>query len=420
MAGISAPQHHTSGKLMSMLTQDADIVEDHFGTQDRSADLRSRADAVAAIAAAHAVAVDRDARFPAESLAALRQQRLLGIMVPRELGGEGASVTEMADICFRLGRVCSSTAMVFAMHQIKVACIDRHRHANGWHAHLLQRLCSEQLLLASSTTEGQAGGNIRTSAAAIGGDDARISLERQGTVISYGAHADGIVTTARRSADADPSDQVLVAFLKEDYSLEPILNWDTLGMRGTCSAGFTLRATGESQQVLPDPYSKIHTQTMAPVAHLAWAGVWTGIAAGAVERAQSFVRHAARQAKGQLPPGAAHFTKANASLRVLRDLVGSSLRRFEQAADDERVLASIDFQTMVNLTKVDASELAVSVVMSALRACGLSGYRNDNEFSLGRSLRDVLSSPLMISNDRILSNIAATSLLSPLPASLQD
>jgi acyl-CoA dehydrogenase len=121
-----------------------------------------------------------------------------------------------------------------------------------------------------------------------------------------------------------------------------------------------------------------------------------------------------------LPPGAAHFTKANASLRVLHDLIGSSLRRFELAAGDERVLASLDFQTMVNLTKVDASELAVSVVMSALRASGLSGYRNDNEFSLGRSLRDVLSSPLMISNDRILSNIAATSLMSPVPASLLD
>jgi acyl-CoA dehydrogenase len=31
-----------------------------------------------------------------------------------------------------------------------------------------------------------------------------------------------------------------------------------------------------------------------------------------------------------------------------------------------------------------------------------------------------LSSPLMINNDRILSNIAATSLMSPLPTSLRD
>jgi acyl-CoA dehydrogenase len=53
-----------------------------------------------------------------------------------------------------------------------------------------------------------------------------------------------------------------------------------------------------------------------------------------------------------------------------------------------------------------------------MRACGLSGYRNDTEFSIGRHLRDVLSAPIMISNDRIMSNLAATSLMTPLPASI--
>ena len=73
---------------------------------------------------------------------------------------------------------------------------------------------------------------------------------------------------------------------------------------------------------------------------------------------------------------------------------------------------------MITLTKVQASELAVTVVLGALRACGLSGYRNDSEFSIGRLLRDVLSAPLMISNDRILSSLATTSLMTPLPASI--
>ena len=36
-------------------------------------------------------------------------------------------------------------------------------------------------------------------------------------------------------------------------SLEPLLAWDTLGMRGTCSSGFTLKASGEASQILPDP-----------------------------------------------------------------------------------------------------------------------------------------------------------------------
>ena len=86
---------------------------------------------------------------------------------------------------------------------------------------------------------------------------------------------------------------MLVAFLKDDYELERIVDWDVLGMRGTCSTGFTLRGKGDVEQILPAAYEKIHTQSMVPVAHLTWSGVWTGIAAGAVGRARRFVRGAA-------------------------------------------------------------------------------------------------------------------------------
>ena len=123
-------------------------------------------------------------------------------------------------------------------------------------------------------------------------------------------------------------------------------------------------------------------------------------------RARAAVR-AQRRApgNGQLPPGAAHLTRAIASLRTLRGLVGSAPARFEAASSDERTLESIDFQTAMNLLKVNASELAIATVMSALQASGLSGYRNDSDFSVGRHLRDVLSSPIMINNDRILANV---------------
>ena len=159
---------------------------------------------------------------------------------------------------------------------------------------------------------------------------------------------------------------------------------------------------------------------MTPVAHLSWSGAWAGIAAAAVERARAFVRKASQRSGGPLPPGAAHLTRANASLRTLRSLVAGALTRFEAAAADSAVLESVDFQNGINLLKVNASELAVATVMSAMQACGLAGYRNDSEFSLGRHLRDALSSPIMISNDRILANIGMATLLGGVPSSLRD
>ena len=382
-------------------------------------DWRARVDKVVAIAAAHATVVDKESRFPKEAIAAARAERLLGVAVPREFGGDGLSVADVADICYALGRACASTAMIYAMHQTKVACIVRHGRGSPWHQLLLRRLCAEQLLLASSTTEGQAGGDLRNSAAAVDGET-RITLERQATVISYGEAADGIVTTARRSADAASSDQVLVAFLKENYTLERLNGWDAFGMRGTCSAGFKLMASGLREQILPVTYEKIHSHTMMPFAHLVWSSAWAGIAAAAVERARAFVRKAMHRSGGTLPPGAAHLTRAGASLKTLRSLIAAATQRFEAAASDPAMLESIEFQTGMNMLKVNASELAVATVMSAMQTCGLSGYRNDSEFSIGQHLRDILSSPIMISNDRILANVATASVLGTTPELLRD
>lgn len=262
--------------------------------------LNVRAARVATVAAANAGAVDIHSRFPQEALDALKAEKLLGIMAPTELGGEAASVSDVLDICYTLGRACSSTGMIYAMHQVKAACIVYHGMNIQWQREFVGRMLSDQLLLASSTTEGKGGGNVRSSDAPIEYADGRIVLVRDASVISYGVAADAVVTTARRAAASDPSDQVLVVFEKKNYALEETLSWDTLGMRGTCSVGFSLKAVGSPDQILPVPYSEIHSQTMVPMAHLMWSANWAGIAAGAVDRAKQFMRKAQRA--GTLPP----------------------------------------------------------------------------------------------------------------------
>jgi acyl-CoA dehydrogenase len=382
--------------------------------------LIERAARTAAAAAADADGVDRDARFPHKAFEVAREQKLLGVMIPVEYGGFGASIYDVTDICYTLGRACASTAMIYAMHQTKVACVVRHGHGIPWMETMMRRVARDQWLLASSTTEGQNGGNIRASAAAVDHAGDTVSLVRDATVISYGAEADGLVTIARRATEAAASDQVLLALAKDDYSLKRTLGWETLGMRGTCSTGFELRVDCPSDRVFPEAYDKIHAQTMTPFAHLCWSSAWAGIAAAAVTRAQAFIRKAARSSGGQMPPAAAHFTAAKMSLAKLRALIAANLDAFARAEHDERALGSLDFQSSITLLKVQASELAVETVMHAMRTAGLSGYRNDGEFTMGRHLRDVLSSPIMINNDRILANAATSTLMSGVPTSLRD
>src|ERR1700723_3889594 len=88
----------------------------------RQNDLTARARAAAEVAKTNAAAVDAEARFPSESFAEIRKQRLLGLQVPQALGGERTNIAEIADVFPIPGQAFSSTALIFAIHQIKMAC----------------------------------------------------------------------------------------------------------------------------------------------------------------------------------------------------------------------------------------------------------------------------------------------------------
>lgn len=358
------------------------------------------------VAARHADSVDRDARFPREAFDALKQAKLLGAMVPRAHGGEGASIAEIVALCHALGQHCPSTAMIYAMHQIQVACVVRHGRGSAWHRSLMERLAGEQLLLASATTEAGVGGDVRSSVCAVERNGERFRLEKNASVISYGADADGILVTARRAPDAPASDQSIVAVLKADYTLERTSGWDTLGMRGTCSDGFVLRASGDIAQVMPASYAEISAQTMLPTTHLTWAGVWLGIASDAVARARTFIRVEARRKPGTTPSGAMRLAETVNLLQLMRANIVSATRDYQRAMESLETLTSLAFAVEMNNIKIGSAQMATRVINHALLVCGLAGYRNDGPYSVTRHLRDAHSAAVMINNDRILANSA--------------
>lgn len=355
------------------------------------------------VAAVHVADVDRNARFPVETIDALREQAALSCYVPEHLGGGGVSFRAMAEACFTLGRSCSASAMVFAMHQIQVACIARHLEGSAWFSEYLAALCSEQRLIASVTSEVGTGGDMTRSVAGVTpmGDE-RCAFEKQAPTVSYGAHADDLLTTLRRSPDAEPNDQVLVLTRASQTTLEQTGTWDPLGMRGTCSPGFVVRADFSEDQVLPAAFSAICPETMVPVSHVLWSNLWLGIATDAFDRARAFVRAAARRAPGATPSSAQRLSHLMGELSLLRAEVASALTSYCAICDDDREsLSTMATILRFNNLKIAASEQAPRVCQGALGVCGIMGFKNDTEFSVGRHLRDTLSACLMVANERI-------------------
>lgn len=374
---------------------------------------------VAAVAAAHADAVDAEARFPREAVEAMRAHRLLGLMIPVDHGGEGADFGQIAELCTLIGGSCSAAGMVFAMHQIKMASLVHHGEGSPWHRDFMERAARDQFLLASSTSEGGIGGDLRNSVCAIVQDGDHVTLEKDAIVISYGLDADAILATARRAPDAASSDQVMVVIEKHQADLTQTSTWDTLGMRGTTSHGFKLKTRVPAAQVFPKPFAEIAAQSMLASSHLFWSALWFGIAGSALSKAQAFVKAAARKAPNAVPPGAARLAAAAAELASLKALVRDGIARFEEARADEGALNSMAFAVAMNAVKVQASEKALAIVQEALTIIGIMGYKNANPFSVGRQLRDILSAPLMIANDRIIANTSTMLIMSRLDTGLE-
>jgi acyl-CoA dehydrogenase len=359
------------------------------------------------VAGPSATAVDSDARFPAETIDALRLDGLLAALVPTRYGGSGCTYTDISVICTELGKHCSSSAMVFAMHQIQVACIVEHCQGITHFDDFLREIAQSGRLIASATTEKGIGGDVRSSLCSVEYDGDKISIEKDASVISYGAFVDDVLVTARADPDAAASDQVIVHVSRPNLTLEPNGEWDTLGMRGTSSIGFLLKATGTVDQIVPTKYAEVSARTMLPVSHVTWASLWLGIAENAVQKARLFVRAAARKSPGTIPTNAVHLAETFAELEKVRALVDSAVHEFARALSDPSVATSMGFVIRMNNLKLSVSKDVLAIVQQCLFICGIAGFRNDTPYSLGRQLRDANSAQLMVHNDRILDHNAS-------------
>lgn len=102
--------------------------------------------------AAGAERADAEDRFVAENYALLKEAGLVEAGVPRELGGGGADVRELAGMLRVLGRSCGSTALAFAMHTHQVAIPAwRWMHQKVAAVEpLLKRIAADRIVLLSS------------------------------------------------------------------------------------------------------------------------------------------------------------------------------------------------------------------------------------------------------------------------------
>jgi acyl-CoA dehydrogenase len=364
-----------------------------------AANVRAAARIGVQVAAPAADDVDRNARFPSEAIGALRRDRLVGAAIPEQFGGLGLSVTSLAQVGQVLAESCASTAMIWTMHQIQMACIAHHSSDAPYFSNYLRSAAEHQFLVASVTSEVGVGGDIRSSLAAVDRDGATCRVAKHGATVSYALHADAFLLTARRAPDAPRSDQVLVLVLRDQAHLEPTGDWDTLGMRGTCSPPVRVTAMFPAEQIVSVAFADICARTMVPYSHILWSACWVGIATDAVRRARRFLKmRSARSSSAST--GDTRLADVSTLLHQMRAHVFDCAVRYDEMLA-QGLQPNMQLAIEMNQLKLAASDLVVKIVSQSLAILGVSGYSACGEYSVARHLRDAYSASCMISNERL-------------------
>lgn len=104
--------------------------------------------------------IDRDERYPSESMRRLAEMGLMGITAPPEYGGAGAGYTEMAIVTEELAVGCLSTSASWGAHA--TLCVDniRRNATDAQRQKYLPALCRGEKIGGLAMTETAAGSDV--------------------------------------------------------------------------------------------------------------------------------------------------------------------------------------------------------------------------------------------------------------------
>lgn len=370
----------------------ANVIAFQTATQGRLAsvaspslsDLTPMLAAIAAAAPLH----DRDASFPFDSIARLREAGILALTVPTALGGGGAGLALAAEAVARVGAACPATALVLAMQLTRQAAIAR---TAAWPFELRQRIgrdaVTEGALINALRVEPELGSPTR------GGLPATVAQLRAGHwSISghkrYATGAPGLAWMEVLARTDEPQPRIGTFLVPADASgIEVVETWNHLGLRGSGSHDVVLTnvrvpldhgigLVPAAEWGKPDPAQSAWTALLV-------SAVYTGVARAARDWILRFLH--ARVPSGLGTPLAEIPRVAEAVGEIERALAVN-------ARLTEAIALAVDagyppLPSESGLAKVTLTENAVQAVERAVSLAG--NHAHDRAHALERHWRDV-------------------------------
>jgi alkylation response protein AidB-like acyl-CoA dehydrogenase len=338
---------------------------------------------------------DREGTFPFENYEDMREAGYLGLTVPEELGGRGASLHELILAQERLAMGDGSTALAVNMHVSPIGQLASLWRSSGDErlADVLRRAADGRLvyasmsaepgdpiLMTSSTVAERVDGGYRVTGKKIFGTESAVCTE---------------FSTRARYDDPERGPQVLFFRVPRDAEgMRMKETWDTMGMRATKSDDFELEDVFVPDEAVFHAYPVGHFDATMLKTVWGWAmptfgAVYLGIGAGALQFAREQVQARGRQDDPQVQG-------LFAEMEVLLETARAVLYRHAGEMDSGALYTELPVQdgmARAVLTKYVTTNNAVAIVDRALHVVGGAGYYR--RFPLERMYRDVRAGPIM-------------------------
>jgi alkylation response protein AidB-like acyl-CoA dehydrogenase len=331
-------------------------------------------DKLCAAFAVTAIARDRAGGTAKHERDLIRDSGLLGLVVPRELGGLGWSWTETLAVVRRIARVDGSLAHLFGFHHLMLATI----RLFGTHAQWT-RFAGETIR--GRWFWGNALNPLDQRTTYVRGDGG-VRVNGTKSFCSGARDSDMLIVSARR--DGEPR-LLIAAVATASPGIRVLDDWDAMGQRQTDSGTVEIEdlfIAGDQLLETPGPLATPFASLRPCLAQLILANVYLGLAEGALHEAR---RYTLQQARAWFASGVerptddpyilAHYgtmTVELAGAAALTDNAARDLDRAWQHGDELTADARGEVAVAVSLAKVATTRAGLDV---ANRMFDVSGAR---------------------------------------------
>ncbi len=361
--------------------------------------------AIVDVVAPAAPGVDRDARFPRESIAALGTAGVLGLISAADVGGSGLGLRAAAEVVERLAGACGSTAMVVLMHYAATQVLEAHGARE-----VRQAVAAGRHLTTLAFSESGSRSHFWAPLSTATHRNGDVVLNAQKSWVTSAGEADSYVWSSR-PLDAD-GPMTLWFVPRQTAGLSQPSGFDGLGLRGNNSTPVTAtNAVIPASALLGDDGAGLDYALglVLPTFQVLSTAFSLGLLEAVVAETATHLQQTRLEHMGQTLAQQQTVRLDFARMRVEVDKLRALLLDTLAALESQRA----DAMLRVLESKAVGAETAVLVTDLAMKVTGGAAFRK--ELGIERRFRDARAARVMApTTDALLDFIGRATLGLPL------